>query len=139
MGITRYSADDVEVENGRPVPGDRIEEYTDHGLWACQWANYKQTHFTVERVGDNHPTEKYHFRTRAVGDGSPPREIVAAPVTRTTAKLRKHGSGYAVDNGRRGSSTRREEIGADEVPDIVRRYLEENGVEIVETLEGVDG
>ena len=124
---------DIEVENGRPVPADRPDDYSDSGIWGCIYSRPSLTgkdSFRVFRKGDNHPTEEYRFETRVEADGddpSVPTKVIATPVSRTTARLREHASGYKVrmKRGGRKPKTREESIGLDELPDVIRRYVED--------------
>lgn len=140
MTIKTYH--DIEVENGRPVPSDRPDDYNDSGMWNVVWGKsvIGKGSFYVYRRGDDHPTEEYHFRARFETDGdgsSGPRHVKATPVTRKTERLQKHASGYKVNMSRGGykPKTREESISLDELPDVIRRYVEDNEhIQLVESV-----
>lgn len=133
---------DIEVENGRPVPADRPDDYDDHGIWRCVWgrSTIGKGSFTVHRRGDDHPTEKYRFEARFESGGnqsSGPRKVIATPVERVTARLEKHAGNWKVrmKRGGRKPRTRKESIGLDDLPEVVRRYVEDNPhIELVDSV-----
>ena len=137
---------DIEVENRRPVPADRPDEYNDYGIWNCVWGKTSigKGSFYVYRRGDDHPTEEYHFRARFRTDEDHahiPRPVKATPVERKFAMLDKHGNGWKVElRHGRSPQTRTETIGLDELPDVIRRYVEDNEhIELVDSLYPEEG